>query len=45
MNENPLKILTELCLTIIVMGALWGFLATPVKNFLDRTLFRHAPRT
>jgi len=45
MNENqPLKILLELCVAVIVSGVLWGVLANPVKNFLDRTLFRHTNR-
>lgn len=41
MNQNlPLVILFQLCLSVIAVGVGWGVLANPVKNFLDRTLFR-----
>jgi hypothetical protein len=40
-NENqPLVILFQLCLTVIAAGVAWGIFANPVKNLLDRTLFR-----
>ena len=41
MNENePLIILPKLCLVMVGMGVSWAILANPLKNLLDRTLFR-----
>jgi len=41
MNENePLIILSKLCLVMIAMGVSWAILAHPLKSLLERTLFR-----
>jgi hypothetical protein len=41
MNDaSPLRVLTELCIAIMVFGAFWGLLGNTLKSHLDSYLKR-----